>query len=204
MGAFLFVQTGFSQSFFMLTDTTQLVEYYTNGSIGEEIDEIISGYMDQLQNVEVFEGTAAVFDIDETTLSNFEYYRATGFTWSQESWDKWTLEEGPKVIPQTHKLYSFLVEKGIKIIFITGRPENEFTRTLKNLYNQGYTEFDTLICKPESLNHLTAQEYKTQTRQELTEKGFNIIVNTGDQYSDILGSYSGLRIKLPNYMYYIR
>lgn len=204
MGAFLFVQTGFSQSFFMLTDTTQLVHYYTNGSIDSEIDEIISGYIDQLQNVEVFEKTAAVFDIDETTLSNFEYYRSSGFTWTQEGWNKWTLGEGSKVIPQTYKLYSFLVQRGIKIIFITGRLENEFPRTLRNLYDQGYTEYDTLICKPESLNHLTAQEYKTQTRQQLTEKGYTIIVNVGDQFSDILGANSGLRIKLPNYIYYIR
>lgn len=188
----------------MLTDTTKIVEFYTNGSIESEIDEIISGYIDQLQKVEVLEKTAAVFDIDETTLSNFDYYRSSGFTWTQESWDEWTLSGGPKVIPPSYKLYSFLIQRGIKIIFITGRSEDEFPRTMKNLYNQGYTVYDTLICKPESLNHLTAQEYKTKTRQELTELGYTIIVNVGDQYSDILGANSGLRIKLPNYMYYIR
>jgi len=47
-------------------------------------------------------------------------------------------------------------------------------------------------------------EYKSKHRAELVMMGYRIIGNIGDQWSDLLGPYPGLRtFKLPDPMYYI-
>jgi len=35
------------------------------------------------------------------------------------------------------------------------------------------------------------------------KKGYEIIANIGDQWSDLVGGNSGYKIKLPNYLYLI-
>nr|GMC47574.1 acid phosphatase 1-like [Ipomoea batatas] len=50
----------------------------------------------------------------------------------------------------------------------------------------------------------TAVEYKSKKRTELVKKGYRIIGNIGDQWSDLLGDNAGARtFKLPDPMYYI-
>jgi hypothetical protein len=46
-------------------------------------------------------------------------------------------------------------------------------------------------------------EYKTNCRKDIESKGYKIILNIGDQYSDLEGGYSQAVFKLPNPMYYI-
>jgi len=46
--------------------------------------------------------------------------------------------------------------------------------------------------------------YKASERRKLEESGYRIIGNVGDQWTDLMGSFRGLRsFKLPNPMYYI-
>lgn len=46
--------------------------------------------------------------------------------------------------------------------------------------------------------------FKSGERKKLVEQGYRIIGNTGDQWSDLLGSPEGNRtFKLPDPMYYI-
>ncbi|CAI9768243.1 unnamed protein product [Fraxinus pennsylvanica] len=50
----------------------------------------------------------------------------------------------------------------------------------------------------------TAPIYKSQKRDEMIEEGYRILGNSGDQWSDLLGSsVSDRSFKLPNPMYYI-
>lgn len=50
----------------------------------------------------------------------------------------------------------------------------------------------------------TATVYKSEKRKELEEEGYRILGNSGDQWSDLLGSSISARsFKLPNPMYYI-
>jgi len=46
--------------------------------------------------------------------------------------------------------------------------------------------------------------YKTNERNKLVEKGYEIVATIGDQYSDILGTNHGIQIKLPNYQYIVK
>lgn len=50
----------------------------------------------------------------------------------------------------------------------------------------------------------TATIFKSEKRKEMVEEGYRIHGNSGDQWSDLLGSYMSVRsFKLPNPMYYI-
>ena len=51
---------------------------------------------------------------------------------------------------------------------------------------------------------LSAAVFKTARRAQLTQQGFNIVANFGDQWSDVVGDCSGFRVKLPNYIYLVQ
>nr|KYP54130.1 Stem 28 kDa glycoprotein [Cajanus cajan] len=149
-----------------------------------------------------------VFDIDETTLSNLEYYADHGFgvePYNETAFNEWVnLGEAP-ALPESLKLYNKLVGLGVKIVFLTGRPLNQETVTTANLKHAGYHTWLKLIVKNTTLySGTTAVTYKSAERKKLEEEGYNIIGNIGDQWSDLLGTNTGNRtFKLPDPMYYI-
>lgn len=178
-----------------------VVNYYESGQYDKEMDEIIVGAIDKLENVKFDKNSAVVFDIDETALANYPHIKALGFGSVDALWDEWTNSAKAKAIPQTKKLYDWLAAKGVKIFFITGRYDGYYDVTKKNLINEGYTRIDTLICRGKEEFNKNAAQYKSFHRAELVKKGFNIIANIGDQWSDSEGGNSGIIIKLPNYLY---
>lgn len=50
-------------------------------------------------------------------------------------------------LPESLKLYKKLLRLGIKIVFLTGRPDSQRDITAKNLKNAGYHTWETLIVK---------------------------------------------------------
>jgi predicted secreted acid phosphatase len=106
-------------------------------------------------------------------------------------------------IPQVKDLYDFLVQKGFKIIFITGRRDNLYYPTFTNMKSAGYVEFDTLITRRQDDHKTTAADYKSQKRKELVEKGYVIAGCVGDQLTDCEGENCGIVVKLPNYLYLV-
>jgi acid phosphatase len=178
-----------------------VIDYYESGQYDKEMDEIIDGAIKKLEKLKIDQNSAVVFDIDETSLSNYPHMKEMGFGSVDALWDEWTKSAKAKAIPQTKKLYDRLVAKGVKIFFITGRYDGYYDATRKNLINAGYTKIDTLICKGKEEFNKSAAQYKSFHRAELTGKGINIIANIGDQWSDSEGGNSGLIIKLPNYIY---
>ncbi len=64
--------------------------------------------------------------------------------------------------------------------------------------------YNELITRNESEINLTAAVFKTNRRAQLTQLGYNIVANFGDQWSDVVGDCSGFRVKLPNYIYLVQ
>ncbi len=75
--------------------------------------------------------------------------------------------------------------------------------TYQNLINAGYIKFDTLIVRGQDEYKITAAEYKSHKRNELTKNGYNIVGDVGDQQSDLSGQFHGIQVKIPNYQYII-
>ncbi|KAJ4851548.1 hypothetical protein Tsubulata_041803 [Turnera subulata] len=95
---------------------------------------------------------AWVFDIDETTLSNLPFYAKHGF--GAEPVDPiemlaWFLKAQAQALPETYKLYKELVNLGVKIVFLTGRPDVLGLRpfTEQNLWNAGYHKREKVILR---------------------------------------------------------
>jgi len=156
------------------------------------------------KNFDPSKNNVAIFDIDETSLDNFEYIKHFDFGFSMETWEMWVDSAKAKAIEPVLELYKFLKQKGIKVFFITGRYESKNIKnpdpTIKNLIEVGYKDFDGIFFKPRTPKMKTS-EFKASIRKKLVEQGYYIFINIGDQFSDFEGEYTGKTFKLPNPAY---
>jgi acid phosphatase len=157
---------------------------------------------------------AVVFDIDETALSNWEGLKANDFgRIFNGSCDK--LPQGPcglivwdqsaqsTVIQPTMDIYQTAKDRGATIFFITGRDETQRAATERNLNAVGYTGYAQLIMEPAGAHYVSAADFKAPQRQQITQRGYTIIANIGDQSSDLDGGFSEQTYLLPNPFYRI-
>ena len=147
--------------------------------------------------------STVVFDIDETTLDNYKAIKKIGYGYESKYWDEWLGKAEAPAIQQVKELYDFLLQKGFKIIFITGKKDYQYNATLKNMKLVGYTEFDTIITRNKDEYKIKSAQYKSQKRKELTDKGYVIAGCVGDQLTDCQGENCGIVVKLPNYLYLV-
>ncbi|KAL7173916.1 hypothetical protein ACSBR2_033221 [Camellia fascicularis] len=148
-----------------------------------------------------------VFDIDETLLSNLPYYADHGFgleVFDGVEFDKWVDKAMAPPIESSLKLYEEALKLGFKVFLLTGRSEQQRGVTVANLINSGFQDWDKLILRAIEDHGKLATIYKSEKRNEMVEEGYRILGNSGDQWSDLLGSSVSIRsFKLPNPMYYI-
>ncbi|XP_062233649.1 acid phosphatase 1-like [Phragmites australis] len=148
-----------------------------------------------------------VFDVDETLLSNLPYYAEHGYgleLFDHHAFDKWVERGEAPAIPSTLKLYNEVRDLGFKTFLLTGRSEAHQVVTVDNLNRQGFHDWDKLILRAAADRKKTATTYKSEKRKEMEAEGYRILGNSGDQWSDLLGSSMSARsFKLPNPMYYI-
>uniref|UniRef100_A0A1D1XM66 Acid phosphatase 1 n=1 Tax=Anthurium amnicola TaxID=1678845 RepID=A0A1D1XM66_9ARAE len=152
-------------------------------------------------------GDAWVFDVDETLLSNLPYYADHRYgleLFDRHQFDKWVEKANAPAIESSLKLYNELLDLGYKIILLTGRSEGHRSITIDNLRTAGFKNWEKLILRGVDDRGKSAAVYKSEKREELMTEGYRIIGNSGDQWSDLLGSsLSNRSFKLPNPMYYI-
>ncbi|XP_010258799.1 PREDICTED: acid phosphatase 1 [Nelumbo nucifera] len=150
---------------------------------------------------------AWIFDIDETLLSNLPYYADHGYgleVFDGREFDKWVEKAMAPVIESSLKLYEEVLELGFKVFLLTGRSERHRSVTIENLRDAGFQNWDKLILRNLGDNGKSATLYKSERRSEMVNEGYRILGNSGDQWSDLLGSSTSNRsFKLPNPMYYI-
>lgn len=127
------------------------------------------------------------------------------FAWDDVKYDAWVNSGlAPKIEPM-YDFLQFLETKNIKIAFITGRPESQRDATVSNLANYGLVvneDYVSLDLRSDSEKHLAAAEFKLNRRRELANT-YRILACVGDQNSDCTGSFTGIPMKVPNYMYLI-
>jgi hypothetical protein len=75
---------------------------------------------------------------------------------------------------------------------------------VKNLREAGFGRYQKLILRPESdLGAPSVVPFKSGERRKLERAGYDILVNVGDQDSDLAGGYANRTFKVPNPMYFI-
>lgn len=143
---------------------------------------------------------AAVFDIDDTLLSNYSAEAASGFTLSTLTPNVLTGSLPP--IPQTVRLFKWLQRQGVQMHCITGRESNTADATYTNFARVGLTGKLKIHFKPVQYANSYAETYKTKVRKDI-ERRQRILINVGDQYSDLKGGHAKRAYKIPNPMYFI-
>ncbi|MFO7446983.1 MAG: HAD family acid phosphatase, partial [Ignavibacteriaceae bacterium] len=151
-----------------------VIKYHASGEYDNDLLMAVNEAEDKFAEITFTGSSAVVFDVDETALSNYEINKQLDFGYVVSEWNKWIEEARAPAIEPVKNLYDFLLTKGSKIIFITGRTSEQYEATIKNLHSEGYTAFDTLITRSKDEKELTAVEYKSSKRTELTGKGYKI------------------------------
>jgi acid phosphatase len=178
--------------------------YYESGKFDKELDDVIKDAEEKFSKIKVTKNLVVIFDVDETALDNYGLAKQMDFGYVYDLNKQWNKELKAPAIKQVQGLYNFLIKRGFKIIFLTGRNTNEYDVTYKNLELAGYSGFDTLMTQRKDEQNLNAQEFKTKKRTELIKQGYEIVGTVGDQWIDLNGPYSGIQIKIPNYLYEIK
>jgi len=157
---------------------------------------------------------ALVLDIDETSLSNLPQMLANDFGYVAAGpcahlpkgpcgARAWELSARAQAVAPTLELFRDARDKQVAVFFITGRDETERTATTRNLIRAGYRGWTKLIMRPAHGPKLTAADYKAAARAGIEAKGYRIIVNVGDQPSDLAGGHAEKTVLLPNPFYRI-
>lgn len=180
-----------------------VIDYYETDKYYNELNYILADVKEYFKNYNNKPNDVVVFDVDETTLSNYFYIKSIDFGYEPKLWEDWQDKGEADAITPVKNLYDILIEKGIKVIFITGRSTSNYEATYKNLINVGYTNFDTLICRKPIDSYTSMADFKYAMRKQISANGYNIIANIGDQETDFTGGYNGKIVKLPNYIYKI-
>ena len=182
----------------------EIVAYHDSGEWDRDIDAVIASardFLDRHVGDAAPRRAAAVLDIDATSLSNYECLARVDF-------DRAAARCGAGVqlpaIPQTRRLYRHVRRHGVAVFFLTGRGERQRKATAANLRAAGYRGHWQLVMRPKNRAHETNARFKTRERRRITAHGYRIIINVGDQASDLRGGYADRGFKLPNPMYVTR
>jgi predicted secreted acid phosphatase len=140
---------------------------------------------------------AIVLDVDDTSLSNYECLKEVDF--DRAAADCTDLP----AIPQTLRFYRYARRHGVAVFFVTGRRERARADTVDNLEAEGYTRWKGLKMRPDEQPLRRKDGWKARTRRAIERRGYRIVVNLGDQRSDLDGGHALRRFKLPNPMYVI-
>ncbi|MFI1968077.1 acid phosphatase [Streptomyces cinnamoneus] len=157
---------------------------------------------------------AIVLDLDDTTLLTYNYELQQGFHFTPESQDAYLKSTDMAPVFGMPTLVNWAQSKGIEVFYVTGRGEHQREWSARNLKNVGYkpvadTTHFFLKNKQNPPAYLpcgakcTTVEYKAGTRKYIESKGFDIVANFGDQYSDLQGGHADRTYKMPNPMYYL-
>lgn len=148
---------------------------------------------------------AIVLDIDETSLSNWAVEMHDDFAYipSDSNWCV-ALRCG-KVIASTLRIFHEAEKNNVAVFFITGRPESQRADTEANLKAEGYDQWAGLYLRPEDHPKMqTVTEFKSGDRARIVANGYRIVLNVGDQLSDLAGApQADHSVKLPNPFYFI-
>ncbi|SDR75234.1 HAD family acid phosphatase [Opitutus sp. GAS368] len=189
----------------------QITAYVATGQYGKEVAKVAAEANAYLvkripkgipRSAKTSKKLAVVFDIDETILSNVRHIQANDYGYIPKIWDTWVAEGQCTAIYPVQAVYQTAVNAKVDVFFITGRTEKDAPATERNLRQVGYETWSRIIYKPADFAEST-RAFKIDVRRKLAAEGYLIILNMGDQDSDLLGGYSERIFKLPNPFYIV-
>lgn len=189
----------------------ELIQYHNSGAYTKQIKKTIADAKAYLQfrinqNKKLThpKKLAIVLDIDETSLSNYPDLARMQFGGSPQQVNAAEMAAHDPAIPATLALYQFAKTNKVSVFFVTGRTTDMRQATIKNLINAGYTTWKRLYLKPLNYHQSSVVAYKSRVRQQIEKQGYDIVLDIGDQYSDLKGGFADMRFKMPDPFYFIK
>jgi predicted secreted acid phosphatase len=159
------------------------------------------------------EKKAIVLDVDDTSLSTYNYELETTFVYNPVSNAQYIATKTMPAVFGMNDLAKKAAAEGYTVFYITGRPETQRPYTEANLGAVGFPAAgaDNLFMKNKANPPAylpcgatcTTVEYKSGTRAHIESLGYRIVANFGDQQSDLDGGHADKTFKVPNPMYFI-
>lgn len=150
------------------------------------------------------EKLAMVFDIDETSLSNYPEMLKADFAYDGKVFDAWVQSSEAPAIPGSLRVYKEAERLGVSVFFITGRHEDEREATVRNLRAQGFENWQKLVLRQVSGGPESTSGYKSAARAEIVAEGYKLVLNVGDQWSDLKGKPEAeFSVKYPDPYYFL-
>jgi predicted secreted acid phosphatase len=171
--------------------------------------------------------SAVVFDVDATLLADFDFEEATHYNYDGAVSAQWVADHKYPAVPGMQDLVRTLDARGYEIYGVTGRPSDQENDTIANLTEQGfvtsgggpifngdnmYTTGYSIGSQPAYVDcaadgndaSCSTVEKKAFTRKQIEDStGANVVLNVGDQWSDLMGGYADDTVKLPNPTYFL-
>jgi predicted secreted acid phosphatase len=184
----------------------QIHEYYSSGdwkkAVTKQTKKAKAYLVKRTHGKHKAKKPAIVLDIDDTSLNNYPCLNANGgIPYSGGPYASCVLKYDAPAVNPVHSLFLFAKQHGVKVFFITARPEQIKDGTLANLRSAGYKGKYELFLQPADYTEDSKVPYKSGARKQIQRRGFHIIANVGDQLSDLKGGYSERTFKLPNPIY---
>lgn len=151
------------------------------------------------------EKLAMVLDIDETSLSSYCELNREGFGYVGSVYNGYLTSLDASVpIPGTVELFNEARAAGVDVFFITGRAHDQTETTARNLHIAGYDNWAGLTLRDDHERNMDTTYYKSQARKKIVDQHYRIILNVGDQWSDLNGKPAAeVSVKLPNPFYFL-
>ncbi len=189
----------------------EIVSYHSSGVYAHEVSEVMRAATTYLKEQVARNKArkkphrlAVVFDVDETALSNYKALKAVDFSSVPLLRGDLLKKVNARSLKPVLNCYLYAISEKVSVFFVTGRPEHSRAVTLKSLKAAGYQKFKRLYMRqPNEKSYATVQDFKEAAREKIVAQGFDIVLNVGDQYSDIIGKHSRESYKLPNFIYQI-
>lgn len=185
-----------------------IIMYYQSGKFETDVSHVVKdaekyllNRIDENNNLPKPHKLAVILDIDETSLSNFVEHKKHDFAELSEFINDSYLKNDATVIKPVLQLYNMASRSGVDVFFVSSRPNKLRAYTIKTLQNVGYVGWKGLYLPNEEEKQIGSQKYKTNIRKILIEKGYDIVLNVGDQDTDLIGGYAERTYKIPNPMY---
>jgi len=173
-------------------------------SLNHQADVAIAWLRHRVAIARVGEKLALVLDIDETSLSNWDEEKAGDFGYVTSDWNAWVKSKQAPAIPGTLRVFNEACTHGVAVFFITGRGEPQRAATVENLKAAGYKDWAGLALRGPHPKDESTTTYKSGERRKIVDAGYTIILNIGDQLSDLNGRpQAEYSVKLPNPFYFI-
>lgn len=143
---------------------------------------------------------AVISDLDETLIDNRPHFEKTPeFNWP--AFESWIKKADAPLLPKTAEFLQWARKNGFAIFFITGRREGLRADTINNLIKRKVA-YDGLLMRKDG-DKGGAEAVKVPLREQVEKMGFTIVVNIGDQWSDLQGGHAYDCEKLPNKIYLV-